>query len=55
MLFLKKKIIRIGLARIISAKADVESCYLMRETAGFLGTSAAMQIRYLETINMVGG
>lgn len=47
---------RIGESKIISAKADVESAKLLREAADILDSKAAMQIRYLETIqNMTKG
>lgn len=41
-------------AKLISAKADVESAKLMREAADILDSRTAMQIRYLETIGMIG-
>ncbi len=40
--------------QVISAKADVESAKLMREAADILDSRTAMQIRYLETITMIG-
>ena len=40
--------------KIISAKADVESAKLMREASEILDHPAAMQIRYLETLNQIG-
>jgi len=40
---------------LISAKADVESAKLMREAADILDSKTAMQIRYLETLKMLGG
>lgn len=47
---------RIGESKVISAKADVEAAKLLREAADMLDSKAAMQIRYLETIqNMVKG
>ncbi|KAI7859695.1 hypothetical protein BDC45DRAFT_456235 [Circinella umbellata] len=41
---------RIGNAKVISAKAEVDSAKLMRTAADILSTPAAMQIRYLETM-----
>lgn len=41
---------RLAESKVISAKADVESAKLMREAADILSSKAAMQIRYLETI-----
>jgi len=41
---------RIGESKIISAKAEVEASRLMRESSDILNTPAAMQIRYLETL-----
>ena len=38
-------------SKIISAKADVESAKLLREAADALNSKAAMQIRYLETLD----
>lgn len=40
---------REGEAKIISARAEVESAKLMREASDLLNTKAAMQIRALET------
>lgn len=37
-------------AKIISAKADVESAKLLKEASEVLDSKAAMQIRYLEMI-----
>lgn len=45
---------RMAQAKVISAKADVESAKLMKEAAAFLDSKAAMQIRYLETISILG-
>ncbi|KRX09906.1 hypothetical protein PPERSA_05298 [Pseudocohnilembus persalinus] len=45
---------RLAEAKLISAKADVESAKLMREAADILDSRTAMQIRYLETIGMIG-
>jgi regulator of protease activity HflC (stomatin/prohibitin superfamily) len=41
---------RIGESKIIIAQAEVESAKLMREASDILNTPAAMQIRYLETL-----
>lgn len=41
---------RMGNAKVISAKAEVDSAKLMRAAADILNTPAAMQIRYLETM-----
>ncbi|PVU96451.1 hypothetical protein BB560_005805 [Smittium megazygosporum] len=41
---------RIGESKIITARAEVESAKLMREAADILNTPAAMQIRYLDTL-----
>ncbi|BFZ63271.1 hypothetical protein YB2330_004392 [Saitoella coloradoensis] len=41
---------RIGESKIITAKAEVEAAKLMRQSADILSSSAAMQIRYLETM-----
>ena len=45
---------RIGESKVISAKADVESAKLLREAADMLDSKAAMQIRYLETLQLIG-
>lgn len=42
-----------GNAKVISARAEVNSAKLMREAADILSTPAAMQIRYLETMNQL--
>ncbi|KAI9306389.1 stomatin-like protein [Cunninghamella echinulata] len=42
---------RVGESKVIAAKAEVDSAKLMREAADILNTPAAMQIRYLETMN----
>ncbi|TPX64659.1 hypothetical protein SpCBS45565_g05714 [Spizellomyces sp. 'palustris'] len=42
---------RLGESKVIAAKAEVESAKLMREASDILNTPAAMQIRYLETLN----
>lgn len=44
---------RIAEAKVISAQADVESAKLMREAAEALNSKAAMQIRFLETLQML--
>lgn len=44
---------RIAESKIISAKADVESAKLMKEAADILDNKAAMQIRYLETLQQI--
>lgn len=41
---------KLSQAKIISAKSDVESAKFQREAADILDNSAAMQIRYFETI-----
>jgi len=41
---------RAGEAKIIQARAEVESAKLMREAADILSSAPAMQIRYLETM-----
>lgn len=41
---------RLGESRVISSKADVEAAKLMRDAADILNTPAAIQIRYLETL-----
>lgn len=41
---------RTGEAKVIAAQAEVESAKLMRQAADVLNTPAAMQIRYLETM-----
>lgn len=46
---------RLSKAKIISAAADVESAKLMHQAADILNTKAAMQIRYLEVLQMVAG
>jgi erythrocyte band 7 integral membrane protein len=40
-------------AKIISAQADVEAAKLMRTASDILNSNAAMQIRYLETLNKI--
>ncbi|KAJ1977359.1 hypothetical protein H4R35_002336 [Dimargaris xerosporica] len=44
---------RIGEAKVIAAQAEVDSAKLMREAAEILNTPAAMQIRYLETMQQM--
>ena len=44
------KMMKAAESKVISAKADVESAKLMKEAADNLGSEAAMQIRYFETI-----
>ncbi|KAI8817310.1 stomatin family protein [Fimicolochytrium jonesii] len=46
---------RLGESKIIAARAEVESAKLMREASDILNTPAAMQIRYLETLNSMAG
>lgn len=41
---------RIGEAKVISARAEVESAKLMRQAADILSSAPAMQIRYLEAM-----
>jgi erythrocyte band 7 integral membrane protein len=40
-------------SKILTAKADVESAKLMKQTADILSSKAAMQIRYLETMRSI--
>ncbi|KAI8809323.1 hypothetical protein BJ742DRAFT_676895 [Cladochytrium replicatum] len=42
---------RVGESKVIAAAAEVEAAKLMREASDILNTPAAMQIRYLETLN----
>ena len=44
---------RLSEATIISAKADVESAKMLKETSEILNSSSAMQIRYLEAIQNI--
>ena len=44
---------RISEATIISAKADVESAKLLKETSEILNSGSAMQIRYLEILTAI--
>ncbi|KAJ1678883.1 hypothetical protein EV182_003162 [Spiromyces aspiralis] len=41
---------RVGESKVIAAKAEVDAAKLMREAAEILDSPAAMQIRYLETL-----
>ncbi|KAJ1658815.1 hypothetical protein IWQ61_002017, partial [Dispira simplex] len=41
---------RIGEGRIIAARAEVEAAKLLHQAAAYLNTPAAMQIKYLETM-----
>ena len=41
---------RIGEAKVIAARAEVESAKLMRQAADILSSAPAMQIRYLEAM-----
>lgn len=45
---------RLAESKVISAQADVQAAKLMRNASDILNTPAAMQIRYLESINSVG-
>lgn len=44
---------KIGEAFIIQSQADVEAARLMKEAAAILNTEAAMQIRYLESLEAI--
>ncbi|KAI0233095.1 hypothetical protein L0F63_003818 [Massospora cicadina] len=44
---------RIGKSRVIAAQAEVDSAKLMREAADILNSPAAIQIRYLETMQQM--
>lgn len=44
---------RLAESKVISAKADVETAKMMRQAADALNNKAAMQIRYLETLERV--
>lgn len=44
---------RIGEAKIISAKAELESSKIIRKASDILASKAAMQIRYLDTMQAV--
>ncbi|KAJ1949148.1 hypothetical protein IWQ62_006781, partial [Dispira parvispora] len=44
---------RIGQSKVIAAQAEVDAAKLMREAAEILNTPAAMQIRYLETMQQM--
>jgi erythrocyte band 7 integral membrane protein len=41
---------RVGESKVIAAQSEVEAAKLMREASDILNTPAAMQIRYLETL-----
>jgi erythrocyte band 7 integral membrane protein len=41
---------RLGESKVIAAQAEVEAARLMREASDILNTPAAMQIRYLDTL-----
>ncbi|KRX00042.1 hypothetical protein PPERSA_07239 [Pseudocohnilembus persalinus] len=47
------KMRRVGESKVISAQADVHSAALFREAADILDSKAAMQIRYLDTIQQL--
>ena len=42
---------RIGESKVIAAQAEVDSAKLLRQAADILSSPAAMQIRYLDTMN----
>jgi erythrocyte band 7 integral membrane protein len=44
---------RLGESKVISAQAEVNAAKLMREAADILNSPAAMQIRYLETLQQM--
>ena len=44
---------RTGEAKVISARAEVESAKLMRQAADILSSAPAMQIRYLEAMQQM--
>lgn len=44
---------KIAEAKVIQSQADVESARLMREAAQILSTNAAMQIRYVESLEIL--
>lgn len=44
---------RIGEAKLITAQADVEAARLMRDAAEALSTDAALQIRYLDSLELL--
>ncbi len=44
---------RLAESKIISAKADVDAAKLMKQASDILDTDAAMQIRFLETVNHI--
>ena len=45
--------VKLAQAKVISAKSDLQSAKLMREASDLLSSSAAMQIRYLETVKQL--
>ena len=45
--------VRLAESKLIQARADVESAKLMRESSKFLDNKTAMQVRYLETLNIM--
>jgi len=44
---------RLGESKIITARAEVESAKLMRQAADILSSAPAMQIRYLEAMQVM--
>jgi len=46
---------RQGASKVIAARAEVEAAKLMREASDILATPAAMQFRYLETLQKMAG
>lgn len=44
---------RLSMAKIISAEADVRSAKLMHQAADILNSKAAMQIRYLDILQLI--
>jgi len=44
---------RLAESKIINAKADVDAAKLMRKASEILDSPAAMQIRFLETLNVI--
>ena len=44
---------RIGESKVLAAQAEVDAARLMREASDILNTPAAMQIRYLETLQSI--
>lgn len=45
---------RLAESKLISARADVDSAKLMRQAADMLNSKVAMQMRYLETLKLLG-